>query len=396
MKILVVCQYYYPEPFRISDICEELVKAGHEVFVVTGVPNYPEGKIYREYKHRKNRDEVINGVKVHRCFTIGRKNNFFFRFLNYYSYSISASLYASKIREHFDVVFVNQLSPVMMAKPAIAYKKKHKTKMILYCFDLWPESLTLGGIKKGGLLYRAFHKISSKIYHSADKILISSNSFSKYFEKEFGITDTLYVPQYAEELFDTHKCHKIANDTVDLMFAGNVGAAQSVETIVYAASKTKDIPNLYWHIVGDGSELEHIKQLSNSLELKNIIFHGRKPIGEMPRYYSLADAMLVTMKKSDILSTTLPGKVQTYMAAGKPVLGAIDGETADTIKKSGCGMCCAAEDPDALAEMVREYIKQRSSNRFAENAFNYYTKTFSKQSALRKIFDLLETENEDL
>ena len=148
MKILVICQYYLPEPFRISDLCEEFVKLGHEVSVVTGTPNYPEGRIYCGYRHGKRRNEVMNGVHVHRCFTIGRRSGKLFRFFNYFSYSISASIYASHMKEKFDIVFVNQLSPVMMANPAIKYKNKHNVKMFLYCLDLWPESLTVGGIKK--------------------------------------------------------------------------------------------------------------------------------------------------------------------------------------------------------------------------------------------------------
>ena len=164
MKILVVCQYYYPEPFRITDICEELVRRGHEVFVVTGLPNYPEGMIYSGYRGKDKRDENINGVRVHRCFTIGRRSGVLFRFLNYYSYAFSSVRYTSKLKEKFDVIFVNQLSPVMMAKAAISYKKKHNTKIVMYCLDLWPESLTVGGIKKGSAIYKFFHKVSAKMY----------------------------------------------------------------------------------------------------------------------------------------------------------------------------------------------------------------------------------------
>ena len=144
MKILVICQYYYPEPFRISDICEELVKLGHTVDVVTGIPNYPMGEIYEGYRKGEKRDEIINGVNVHRCFTIGRKHGAFYRFLNYYSYAFSSSQYVKRLNDDYDVLFVNQLSPVMMAKAGIVYKKKHHKKLVLYCLDLWPASLTAG------------------------------------------------------------------------------------------------------------------------------------------------------------------------------------------------------------------------------------------------------------
>ncbi len=389
MKILVISQYYSPEPFRITDICEELVRQGHEVLVVTGIPNYPEGKIYPDYRRKKKRNEIINGVRVHRCFTVGRRSGALFRFLNYYSYSFSSAIYTARLREKFDVVFVNQLSPVMMAKAGIGYKKKHQTKMVLYCMDLWPESLTVGGVRKGSILYRYFYKVSAKIYAQADRILVSSRSFSKYFQDEFGISDTLYLPQYAETLFCAEQCQKQPDGKIDVMFAGNIGTAQSVDTIIWAAHKTKNMKHLYWHIVGDGSELSRIKALSESLKLTNVVFHGRQTLEAMPKYYSMADAMLVTMQRNDIISMTLPGKVQTYMAAGKPILGAIDGETASIITDAGCGLCCKAEDADGLADIVEAFIDQLAAQQYGNQAADYYRKVFSKDIVIEKLVELL-------
>ena len=153
MKILVVCQHYKPEPFRVADLCESLAKVGHEVTVITGIPNYPEGKVYAGYENKQKRDETFNGVKIHRCFTIPRKHGVFFRVLNYYSFSLSSRCYLSRLKEEFDVVFVYQLSPVMMASGALTYAKKHQKKVVLYCLDLWPESLIAGGIRKNSFVY---------------------------------------------------------------------------------------------------------------------------------------------------------------------------------------------------------------------------------------------------
>ena len=385
MKILVICQYYAPEPFRITDICEELVKRGHEVTVVTGVPNYPMGRIYDGYRHGEKRDEVINGVKVHRCFTIGRRTGTVWRFLNYYSYMFSSTHYVSKLKDDFDAVFVNQLSPVMMANAGIKYKKKHHTKVVLYCLDLWPESLVAGGVKRGSAIYKFFHRVSEKIYKSADSILITSKSFAEYFEKEFGITDTQYLPQYAEALFTPEMCKKEPNDTIDLMFAGNVGAAQSVDTIIKAAALTQDIPNLRWHIVGDGSELENCKKQANDLHVQSVIFHGRKPVEEMPEYYAMADAMLVTMQKNPVLSMTLPGKVQTYMAAGKPIIGAIDGETKSIIEEAECGFCGEAENAVALANNIQKFVACKDRIKYWQNARKCYEENFNVKLFLNKL-----------
>ena len=383
MKILVICQNYYPEQFRITDICEELVKRGNEVAVVTGLPNYPEGKIFNGYRHGKKRDEVINGVKVHRCFTVGRKHGIIFRFLNYYSFAISSKKYAKKIKEDFDIVLVNQLSPVMMANAGIAYKKKHNKKLVLYCLDLWPESLIAGGIKRNSIIYKHYHKVSEKIYKQCDKILVTSKCFSDYFREEFGIENTAYLPQYAEDLFSAEDCRKTPDENLDLMFAGNIGAAQSVETIIGAAKLTQDIPNLRWHIVGDGSELENIKKSAEGLN--NVYFYGRQPLEKMPEFYAKSDAMLVTLKKDPVLSYTLPGKVQTYMAAGKPIVGAIDGETKRIIEEADCGICSASEDVESLVENLKTFIRQGGLTVKSENAINFYNKNFTKDSFFEKL-----------
>lgn len=185
-KILVVCQYYKPEPFRISDICEEMVRRGHEVHVVTGYPNYPEGILYEGYGKGKHIDETINGVKIHRCYTVPRQTGTIKRMLNYYSFAISSTTYVLSKKckasdgKAFDVVFCNQLSPVMMAYAAIAYKKKHKIPAVMYCLDLWPESLIAGGITRGSVIYKYFHGASKRIYRA-----MGQNSY--YVENVFRI-----------------------------------------------------------------------------------------------------------------------------------------------------------------------------------------------------------------
>ncbi len=380
MKILVVCQYYTPEPFRISDICEELVKRGHEVTVVTGVPNYPEGIIYEGYRKRGKRRENVNGVEVHRCFTIGRRTGTIFRFLNYYSYAISSWLHINSLKDSFDVVFVNQLSPVMMAYAGIRAKKKWKIPMVLYCLDLWPESLVAGDVSKDSKIYKIFYQISKYIYRMADQILVTSRMFSQYFEEQFGISKekVQYLPQYAEEIFCENEL-EVRKDTIDLTFAGNIGTVQSVDTIIKAASILKDkYTNLRWHIIGGGVELDNMKKLADELQLTNVIFYGRRSVEEMPKYYAMSDAMLVTLKDESVLSMTLPGKVQSYMAAGKPIIGAINGETAQVIEEAGCGYCCEAEDAEGLAKCVEQLIHHANKVELGEVAQKYYEERFSQ------------------
>jgi len=390
MKILVICQYYYPEPFRISDVCETLVQKGHEVTVLTGLPNYPEGYVPKNYRRGKNRKQIINGVKVIRSFEIGRGRSNLRLFLNYASFAISASLKAFFIKEEFDIIFVNQLSPVLMGIPAIVYKKKRHKKILLYCLDLWPESLTAGGVKENSFIHKVFLKISKWIYNSADMILVTSSLFKEYFEKILMISSMKiqHLPQYAEDLFsqveveaENDSAHEANKISYNFVFAGNIGEMQSVETIIKAANELRNYNNIKFHIVGDGSKAETCRKLAESLNLENIKFYGRRPICEMPDFYKMADAMLVTLKDNKILSYTLPGKVQSYMAAGKPIIGAINGETKLVIEESGSGLCCNAEDYKALANLIQEFCTYdyEKKKQMSINAKNFYFSHYSKE-----------------
>lgn len=395
-KILVICQYYKPEPFRISDICEEMVRRGHEVQVVTGYPNYPEGKLYDGYGKGKHIDEVINGVKVHRCYTVPRETGTIKRMMNYYSYAASATKYVLSGKcvasdgGKFDLVFCNQLSPVMMADAAIAYKKKHKVPVIMYCLDLWPESLIAGGITRDSKIYKYYHHVSKRIYRQMDKILITSRMFSDYLQKEFGIKQNRieYLPQYAEGIFEELPA-KEEKGTFDFMFAGNIGEIQSVETILQAAEMLKEEP-VKIHIVGGGTDLQRLQNIKEEKQLENVVFYGRRPLEEMPEFYKKADAMLVTLAADPVLSLTLPGKVQSYMAVGKPIIGAIDGETQNVIKESECGFCGAADDAEALAENVKKFIESETDRKaMGMNARRFYEEHFQTTLFMNKLEDEL-------
>lgn len=390
MKLLVICQYYYPEPFRISDICESLVEKGHHVTVITGLPNYPEGIVPDNYKNRKNREEIINGVNVIRSFEIGRGSNKVTLFLNYFSFALSASIKTLFMKEKFDTVLVNQLSPIIMAIPAMVYKKKHHKKILLYCLDIWPASLTAGGIKEGSPIYKFFLYISKWIYNSADRVAVSSDMFINYFRETIEIkTDSIFhLPQYAENLF-TEKIEVHRHNHFNFVFAGNIGEMQSVETIVRAAYELSNHATITFHIIGDGSKLEECKRLSEKLKLRNIIFYGRKPLSEMPKYYSLADAMLITLKDDHTISSTLPGKVQSYMASGKPIIGAINGETNQIIKEAQCGLCCEAENYKELANLVLQFCENSEKDQMAINSYDYYCKNYSKERFLSVLEEAL-------
>lgn len=395
MKILVVTQYYFPEQFRITDICEELIKRGHSVTVLTGLPcyNFPDGEIPDEYK-TGHFHEDINGVNVIRVKQRARKNGALNRFLNYYSFANKSKKAIKQLDTDFDIIFVNETSPVMQAEAAIKYKHKYGTPIFMYCLDLWPASLTAGGIKKNSFIYKHYKKVSEKIYREADIIAVTSHSFIDYFEKTFGfdVGNLVYLPQYAETLFNAQVSKKELNQNIDLLFAGNIGAVQSVETVIEAANRLKDKSNLKWHIVGDGTELEKCKKLAESYNLDSVVFYGKKPLNEMPKYYSMADAMLVTLNNDEFIGQTIPGKVQGYMAAGKPIIGAIGGETANVIGEAKCGFCGKPESVDELVENVLRFIAHKDKEALGKNALKYYELHFEK----KKFFERLEVEFEQI
>jgi len=392
MKILIVSQLFYPEQFRINDICFELVKGGHEVTVLTGLPNYPSGIVESEYRWFKKRKEVINGVKVYRSWLIARRKGKLRLSLNYLSFALAASIKALSLKKDFDLILVYQVSPVTMAIPAILLKKITKKPLIIYTFDLWPESVASVGISNKGMVYKILYYLSKWIYKQADEIFISSKLFKEYFESYLRIKKKLtYLPVYAEDLFNNILPKAKEKDGVHLVFAGNIGHMQSVETIIYAANELKQAKNIYWHIVGDGSAKEENEDLAKRLELKNVIFHGKYPLSEMPRFYELADAFLVTMKENKFVSYTLPGKVQSYMAAGKPIIGAINGETQFVIDEAECGLYSRAEDYKALAENIIKFSSEKHNHSiYGRNAREYYEQNFSKGNFMIRLNRLLE------
>ena len=320
--------------------------------------------------------------------------------LNYYSFAISSSIYALKLKDDYDVVLTVQGSPVMMTTAALKYAKKHGKKAVIYCMDLWPASLKAGGINENSIIYKYFNRVSKKLYCQADKIMVTSKLFKKYFSENFGIAGSklIYMPQYADTFFEEMKNDKkmdVNKDSFNLVFAGNMGTAQSLPTILEAARilKSENI-NVTWHMVGNGSEYEISKKKAQEYMLDNVIFYGRKPKTDMPKYYSMADAMLVTLFKDELISYTLPGKVQSYMAAGKPIIAAADGETPDIISQSQCGLCAHSEDAKGLADCVRKFINENKYEEYSDNSRKFYFEYFSRERFMNQLEKILKDECE--
>lgn len=390
LRILATCQYGWPEPYPSLYPMEEMAKRGHFVRAITGVPNYPMGDIFEGYENKKCEDEH-EGVHITHVPIVPRKHNPIFRFLNYHSYPKSANKEINRLDGNYDVVFANQSSPVMMVEPAIKYAKKWDKKVVMYCMDLWPASLAAGGVKKSSFLYKFYYKISKKIYSNVDIILVTSRMFKNYFVEEFGISEEKidYLPQYAIAEFDNIlECPQ--KDTTDFVFAGNVGAAQNLYVILRAAKIVQERnindygKKIQFHIVGNGQELDNLKQFARENEIINVTFHGRKPSEEMPKYYGFADAMMVSLTADPLVALTLPAKVQSYLAAGKPILASANGEIANVINESGAGYCAKADDENDFVECIKAFIES-DRTKLGNNAKEYYYSNFSREIVMDKL-----------
>ena len=398
-KILVVSQHYWPEPFNFAEICEELVQRGYDVTVLTGLPNYPEGAIYPGYEGGKNRYQIRNGVRIIRSPLIPRGTSTVQRVVNYFSFSHEATKMTAGLESDFDVVLAFQTSPVMMAEPALAYAKRTGVPVLLWCIDIWPECLTAGGIPAGSAPYNLFKLISKRIYRSADRLAVTSPLFKEYLHDMFGMntSELIDLPQYAEDLF-TDEAEDIPEGydrtKINLTFAGNIGSAQSVETIIEAARLVKGEERLLFHVVGSGSSEQACRDLAKQYGLNNVVFHGRHPLEEMPAFYQASDAMLATFADNPVLGYTLPRKIQSYLAAGKPIIGTVTGEAARVINEAPCGLTSAPEDPVGFAANCLVFAEQPDSIRAALGRCGkaYYEKHFTKQA----FYSRLEKELNDL
>lgn len=371
-KLLFVCQYYYPERIGLTSICEELVKNGYKVTVLTGLPNYPKGKVLKEYKFFKKRKESINGVDVIRCFEIGRHKGKIMLCVNYISFYISSLLKVKRLDKDFDKVICYQHSPITMAAAAMKYSKLRKKKFILYCFDLWPESLKTYNIKESNPIFKVVKKISKKIYSSCDKIIVSSKPFIDYFVNYHfvDVNKIYYLPQFSFDYGKSLSSEK-KDDKIHFLYAGNIGKNQNIECIIEAVKLLKTSKKYVVDIVGYGSNYDKLTKMVNDYSLNDkIIFHGEKNGNELEYFYSIADALLLTLSNDSLIGMTLPLKLQSYMSTEKPILASINGAAKEAIEEYKCGVCVDSGDYKAYSKIIKKFldgkinIKYKKEKRF--------------------------------
>ena len=361
MRLLIVTQYFWPENFRINDLVTELVLRGHRVTVLTGLPNYPDGAIFEEYRENPSCYLLHGGAEIIRVPILARGQSGIRLMLNYLSFVISASFFGLwRLRRHqFDVIFTYQLSPVTVGLPAAFIRAIKKAPMAMWVLDLWPDTLQAVGALRSPFLLKLVGKLVSFIYKRCDVILAQSRSFIPEIKKYTGDGKRVkYFPSWAESVFDIHdvtpaKEVPVKPGSFNIMFAGNIGDAQDFPAILAAAEKLKSRTNIRWLIVGDGRMADWVRDEIGRRDLQEcVLMLGRHSLDRMPSFFKHAQALLVSLKDEPIFSMTIPGKLQSYLAAGIPVVAMLNGEGAEILRRSGAGLSCPAGDHAALAASV--------------------------------------------
>jgi glycosyltransferase involved in cell wall biosynthesis len=391
--ILVISQYFYPEQFRINDICSEWIKRGYKVTVVTGIPNYPKGKYYEGYGLFKKRKETFNGIDIIRIPLVPRGNSSITLALNYVSFVVSGLFWCLFTRVKADYVFIFEVSPMTQALPGVWYAKKEKIPCYLYVQDLWPENFEiLSGIKNKTVI-NMVGRMVDYIYLHCTKIFTTSRSFITSIANRGVPVDKIeYWPQYAEDFYKPLKKNSVSeipNDgAFNIIFAGNIGTSQGLDILPKVAAMLKEENlkrGIRFNIVGDGRYKETLVDLVNNNNVSDMFnFIPKQPATRIPGLMAANDAAFICLTDSPLFSMTIPAKLQSYMACGIPIIASALGETNQIIEEANAGVFSPAGNAQKLSEVIVELLDkpQDQLDKLGINARSYYHIYFNKQEVL--------------
>lgn len=385
--ILVISQYFYPEPFRINDMCAEWVKRGYKVTVVTGIPNYPQGKYYEGYSLTNNRTEEWNGVKIIRIPLIARGNNAIGLVCNYMSFVLSGCIWKCLSKIKADYVFTFEVSPMTQALIGVWYAKKHKIPHYLYVQDLWPENVEIVTGIHSSVILKPIGKMVDYIYKNCDHIFATSPSFVKEIQKRCEKKDKVtYWPQYAEEFYKPIEKKTIPEIPDDgkfkIIFTGNIGQAQGLEILPKVADSLEDVEFV---IVGDGRNKENFLEEIRKMQVEDkFIMIDRQPAEKIPEFLACCDAAFVSFMDNELFTKTIPAKLQSYMACGMPIIASASGETKRVVEEAECGLCSQIGDVEGLCKIIED-MKTMDLEKMGINSREYCIENFEKKKLMDDI-----------
>ena len=397
LRVLIVTQYFWPESFRVNDLAQGLRERGHQVTVLTGMPNYPTGRLFPGYGLRGPFREEYEGVPVLRVPLVPRGVGRRWQLaVNYASFVASASLLGPwRCRGPFDVVLAYEPSPITVGLPAALLRRLKRAPLLFWVQDLWPESLAATGTSDSPLVLGPVRALVRFIYRRCDRVLVQSEGFRPRVEAVGADPRSVaYFPNWAESFYQPVEVEADAPERAEMgggfrvLFAGNIGAAQSFETILAAAERLKEQRDVRLLVLGDGHRRPWLEEQVRARGLgETVRLLGSRPATAMPRYFALADVLLVTLRRDPIFALTVPSKLQTYLACGRPVVAALDGEGARIVEEAGAGLACAAEDADGLAAAILSLYHRPHAERevMGASARRYFERHFEREALLTQL-----------
>jgi glycosyltransferase involved in cell wall biosynthesis len=374
MRILVVSQYFWPENFRVNDLVAELTGRGHEVTVLTGRPNYPTGELFPDYRADPARFAEYAGAPVIRAPMLTRGRGGLRLAANYATFALGASLAGAwrLRRQRLDAILVFEPSPVTVGLPAVLLRWLKRAPVAFWILDQWPETLEAVGVVRSRRVLQAVGRLVSFIYHRCDLLLAQSRSFIPQVRRYAGARPRVeYFPSWSDSVPPPQgvvRAQEVpeAPGVFTVLFAGNVGDAQDFPAVLDAVERLKGRRDIRWVVVGDGRRSDWVAgEVRRRAVSDRVALLGRFPLERMPSFFEAADALLVSLKAEPIFAMTIPGKVQSYLAAGRPLLGMLDGEGAELIQRSGAGLVCRAGDGAGLAAIVERMASMTAEERAA-------------------------------
>jgi glycosyltransferase involved in cell wall biosynthesis len=391
-KILVVTEYFYPEEFKINEIVLEWQKKGYQVEVLTNFPTYPAGKIFENYQNRWYYKDDYEGVTVHRIKSVtGYKESLIKKLLKYFVFMTIGSFFAVRYGKKYDYIFGFNMAALTGMVPAVLIKKLYKKPLTFWAQDIWPDSVYAYGFKKTKILAFFLERFVGFMYRNIDAIAISGKGFESKLKPYIrNKVQFYYLPNWADDLNMNLEAAKFSIEKkVHFTFAGNVGKVQNLDNIIKAFNglDKRYRQKSQLNIVGDGSALEELKSLN---EENNVVFHGRKPRDEMAKYYKASDFLIVSLVDKPIFSVTVPAKTQTYIAAKKPILGIINGDTAEIIEENNLGYVASPSSVDEIKKIFMKAIDsdEKELSSFTQNCMKLTENTFNKEVIIEKLLDL--------
>ena len=402
MRILIVTQYIYPEPFKSSEMAFELSKRGHNVEVLTGIPNYPEGHYYSGYGLFKKRKEVVNGVKFYRCLQTPRKllPGFLGQSLNYVTFMVNATLWVLFYfvwKKKYDAIITHEPSPITQIVPACILGDVRKIPVYSWIQDIWPDALVSAGGKIGKMLAPTLGWVTNWVYRHSTKLLITSKGMLELINRDADYKDKIiYYPQWSEDMMPLDRqpvgIDWVRGEDYTIMMVGSLNSGIGVPAVLELCKEMKD-DSVNFVFVGGGSEEQTMRDFCNKEGLGKVRFTGRKPFAEMPYYCQQADAMLLTLKETEMkhLDITIPARLQGYLSAGKPVLAMIGSGATEVIREANCGISVPAGDFKALAEKIRREVlaDKDAFARKGKNGRKYFDENFTKDKCIDKLIEIL-------